>query len=144
MLIQVVVLITVILIGSNASHSQELLSNPAPRKLSQVKPATKRPDTKKFLLLSGGVYTAAILDMHRTLALRDRFGNKGWSETDPFAKPIIRLPKPAYYVTGLALATGINYLSWRMTKSPRLHKVWFLPQVLTIAGNSYGYATTWH
>lgn len=147
----VVVLIAVILISSCAARSQELLETPAPIKVSPVrpdpeKPTVKKPNKKVFLLLSGGVYTAAILDMHSTIAYRDYLAKNGFHsfppfEEDPLARPLVQLPKPAYYATGLALATGVNYLSWRMAKSRHLHKVWFLPQVLSIVGNSWGYST---
>lgn len=93
---------------------------------------------KKFILLSAGVYTAAILDMHQTLAVRS---SPWWYETDPLAKPFVRLPAPAYYATGLALATGVNWLSWKMSRSRRWHKLAPIPQVLSITGNLYGYHT---
>jgi hypothetical protein len=93
---------------------------------------------KKFLLLSAGVYTAAILDMHQTLAVRS---SPWWYETDPLAKPFVRLPAPAYYATGLALATGVNWLSWKMGRSRRWRKLAPIPQVLSIGGNLYGFHT---
>jgi hypothetical protein len=93
---------------------------------------------KKFILLSAGVYTAAILDMHQTLAVRS---SPWWYETDPLAKPFVRLPAPAYYATGLALATGVNWLSWKMSRSHRWRKFAPIPQVLSIGGNLYGFHT---
>jgi hypothetical protein len=93
---------------------------------------------KKFIFLSAGVYTAAILDMHQTLAVRS---SPWWYETDPLAKPFVHLPAPAYYATGLALATGVNWLSWKMSHSRRWHKLAPIPQVLSITGNLYGYHT---
>ena len=93
---------------------------------------------KKFILLSAGVYTAAILDMHQTLAVRS---SPWWYETDPLAKPFVRLPAPAYYATGLALATGVNWLSWKMSRSRRWRKLAPIPQVLSIGGNLYGFHT---
>jgi hypothetical protein len=93
---------------------------------------------KKFILLSAGVYTAAILDMHQTLAVRS---SPWWYETDPLAKPFVRLPAPAYYATGLALATGVNWLSWKMARSHRWRKLAPIPQVLSIGGNLYGFHT---
>jgi len=113
-------------------------------------PAQSKPKTKRlFLGLSGAVYGAALMDMHRTMEWRDAYRQVGAPfysryEGDPLARPIIKLPKPAYYATGLALATGVNYLSWRMQKSRHFQKVWFVPQLLAVAGNSYGYASTWH
>jgi hypothetical protein len=48
--------------------------------------------------------------MHQTLAVRNY---SWWYETDPFARPFAKLPAPAYYATGLAMATGLNWLSWK-------------------------------
>ncbi|MDR3722492.1 MAG: hypothetical protein P4L00_12895, partial [Candidatus Acidoferrales bacterium] len=63
----------------------------------------------------------------------------GWYETDPLAKPFVRLPAPAYYATGLAMATGVNWLSWKMAHSRRWRKLSPIPQILTIGGNFYGF-----
>jgi len=43
--------------------------------------------------LSLAVYGASLADMHQTLAFRN---NSRWYETDPLAKPLVRLPAPAY------------------------------------------------
>jgi hypothetical protein len=91
---------------------------------------------KQFLVLSSAVYAASIADMHQTIHVRNY---SWWYETDPLAKPIVRLPAPAYYATGLALATGVNWLSWKMGHSRRWHKLAPLPQLLSIAGNMFGF-----
>jgi hypothetical protein len=95
-----------------------------------------RASKKRFLLLSAAVYGAALADMHRTLEVRK---NSWWYETDPLAKPFVRLPTPAYYVTGLAMATGLNWLSWKMAHSGRWHRLAPIPQLLSIGGNLYGF-----
>jgi hypothetical protein len=92
---------------------------------------------RRFILLSTGVYAAATMDMQESVSLRPRF-----HEDDPLAKPFANLPLPAYYATGLAFATGLNWLGWRMARSERWHSVWWLPQVCSIAGNLMGYAHT--
>lgn len=92
----------------------------------------------QFILLSAGVYAASLADMHQTLKVRN---NSWWSETDPLARPFVRLPAPAYYASGLAMSTGINWLSWKMAHSRRFHKFAPIPQVLAIAGNLYGFRT---
>jgi hypothetical protein len=119
------------------------LSSPPVRQPAQPPIQARRtflpqPFTKKFLLLSAGVYTAAILDMRQTLAARS---SPWWYETDPLAKPFVRLPAPAYYATGLALATGVNWLSWKMGRSRRWRKLAPIPQVLSMTGNLYGFHT---
>jgi hypothetical protein len=92
----------------------------------------------RFIVLSACVYGAALADMHQTLEVRK---NSWWYETDPLARPFARLPAPAYYATGLAMATGINWLSWKMGRSRHWRKLSPIPQLLIIAGNLYGFHT---
>jgi hypothetical protein len=99
---------------------------------------TVRFHKTSFIILSTGVYAAALADMHQTLKIRNS-PTWAWVETDPFAKPIVRLPAPAYYATGLAMATGLNLLSWKLGHMQRWRKLSFIPQVLTIGGNLDGY-----
>jgi hypothetical protein len=92
----------------------------------------------KFVFLSAAVYGASLSDMHQTLAVRN---NSWWYETDPLAKPLVRLPAPAYYTIGLVMATGVNWLSWKMAHSRRWRKLAPIPQLLSISGNLYGFRT---
>lgn len=91
---------------------------------------------KQFVVLSAAVYLVSLADMHQTILVRSE---PWWFERDPLARPIVRLPAPAYYATGLALATGVNWLSWKMAHSRRWRKLAFMPQLVCIAGNSYGF-----
>jgi hypothetical protein len=120
------------------SNSTPLVRSPVPRPIRPAHIVLSRHVEKEFILLSAGVYTAAILDMHQTLAVRS---SPWWYETDPLAKPFVRLPAPAYYVTGLALATGVNWLSWKMGHSRRWRKLAPIPQIISIGGNLYGFHT---
>lgn len=94
-------------------------------------------DRKTFFLLSGAVYGVGFLDMVETNSLRPYL-----IEHDPLARPFTRLPTPAYYACGAALATGVNLLAWKMMHSRRWHDLWLLPQYATIMGNDWGYAST--
>ena len=94
---------------------------------------------KLFLPLSLGVYGMASLDMRETVAT----GGLGWrSELDPLAKPLTCLPAPAYYITGIALATTVNWLALKMERTKRWHRVWWVPQISAISANAWGYAST--
>jgi hypothetical protein len=107
------------------------------RKNSDAKPLSAvRFQKKQFLILSAAVYGASLADMHQTLKERK---NSWWYETDPLARPLDRLPAAAYYATGLALATSLNWISWKMGHSRKWHKLSAIPQLLAIGGNAYGY-----
>lgn len=109
---------------------------PKSKTLAGVQKSPVHFNKKQFIFLSAAVYGASLADMHQTLRVRHY---DWWTETDPLARPIVKLPAPAYYATGLALATGINWLSWKMGHSKRWHKVAVVPQLLSAAGNLYGY-----
>jgi hypothetical protein len=90
-----------------------------------------------FSVLTAGVYAASWLDMTETQSLMPHF-----KEDDPLARPLLLLPKPLYYASGTLFATDVNWLGLRMERSPRWHKIWWLPQALSIAGGLSGYAYT--
>jgi hypothetical protein len=96
-----------------------------------------RPRVNPFSVLTVGVYAASWLDMTETQSFRPHF-----KEADPLAKPLLLLPKPLYYASGTLSATGVNWLGLRMERSPRWHKIGWLPQALCIAGNLSGHAYT--
>ena len=110
------------------------------------KKAALQVPKKLWLSLSAATYTAAALDMHATAAALEWFNKHphyyaGPLETDPLARPFVKLPRPAYYACGFALATGVNWLGYRMSRSRRWRKVWWLPQSVSISANSWGYKT---
>jgi hypothetical protein len=88
-----------------------------------------------FLVLSAGVYGFAMLDMHETVSV-------GGYEDNPLARPFVKLPRPAYYATGMALATSVNWMASKMKQSKRWRKIWWLPQACSIAANLWGYTST--
>jgi hypothetical protein len=89
------------------------------------------------VILSAGVYAAVWLDMTETQASMPNF-----KEADPLARPFLLLLKPLYYASGTMLGTGVNWLGFKMQRSERWHKIWWVPQVLSIAANLSGYGYT--
>jgi len=90
-----------------------------------------------FSGLAAGVYTAAGLDMTTTQSSMPHF-----HEADPLARPLLLLPPPLYYASGTLLVTSVNWLGLKMQRSSRWHKIWWLPQAISIAGNLGGFAYT--
>jgi hypothetical protein len=109
----------------------------APLPHSEVRRAVTRALPKPYWVLTAGVYTAAGLDMQRSESMLPNF-----DERDPIVRPFLRLPAPAYYASAALFATGINFLGWKMARSERWHKIWWVPQVATMAGNLAGYGYT--
>ena len=107
---------------------------PLPR---EVRRAVKPALPKSYWILTAGVYAAAGLDMQRSESMLPNFDEK-----DPVVRPFLRLPAPAYYASAALFATGINFLGWKMARSERWHKIWWLPQVASMAGNMAGYGYT--
>jgi hypothetical protein len=119
------------------SMSSSPIANP-------LRPAPKPPphfSRTRFALLSASVYVAAFADMHQTLQERKC---SCWREADPLARPFIQLPAPAYYATGLVMATGLNWLGWKMAHSRRWHKPAPIPQLLAVGGNLNGFRSNVH
>jgi hypothetical protein len=92
---------------------------------------------KSFFVLSAGVYTAAGLDTQQSESMLPHFDEK-----DPVVRPFLRLPAPAYYASAALFATGVNFLGWKMARFGRWHKIWWLPQGASMAGNLAGYGYT--
>jgi hypothetical protein len=93
---------------------------------------------RAFVALSLGVYGMAALDQQQMLS------DPTWrsDEIDPLVKPFVHLPTPVFVGGSIALETGVNLVAWRMGRSPRFHKIWWLPQLCMIGGNAYGYEET--
>jgi len=124
------------------AQAQKLAEDPVPVK----KEVRLQVPKKLWLSLSAATYTAAALDMHATanaVQLKKKYPALYWGnpEADPLARPFVNLPRPAYYASGFALATGINWLGYKMSRSRKWRKVWWLPQSISISANSYGYHT---
>src|SRR5262245_33346615 len=106
-------------------------------KRNEISPARFRK--KQFVVLSVCVYVASLADMHQTMRVR-KYG--WWQEKDPVARPLVRLPAPAYYAAGLALATGVNWMSWKMGHSRRWHRLAFMPQLFSWWATAMGSRAT--
>ena len=133
---EILLLTCLALSTSVASKAQKLTEDAPPVK---KKTALKVPKGM-WLSLSAATYTAAAFDMHVTADAEEWFKKhpnyyRGPTETDPLARPFVRLPQPAYYACGFALATGVNWLGYRMSRSRRWRKVWWLPQSISIGAN---------
>lgn len=112
--------------------------DPATLKIAPPKTISlTRSERRRLILLSTLVYGAAFLDMRESVSHRPNF-----QERDPLARPFINLPAPACYASGAAISTGVNWLSWKMARSERWHRVWWLPQAISVFGNSFGYGYT--
>jgi hypothetical protein len=120
-------------VGDSKIPSGNMLT-PLPR---EVRRAVQPALPKSFWVLTAGVHTAAGLDMQRTESMLPNF-----DERDPIVRPFLRLPAPAYYASAALFATGVNFLGWKMARSERWHKIWWLPQVASMAGNLAGYGYT--
>jgi len=123
-----------------------------PKPAAPKEPARRfSPTTKLWIASSLAAYAVAALDMHTTqdTARRVQQVHRQYPafpldysfEANPTARPFLKLPAPAYYACGAAFVTGINWLSLRMSRSRRFRRVWWLPQALSMAGNSYGYVS---
>ena len=109
----------------------------APLSHSELHRAVKPPLPRSYWALTVGVYTAAGLDTQRSEAMLPDF-----DERDPIARPFLRLPAPACYASAALFATGMNFLGWKMARSARWHKIWWVPQLTSMAGNLEGYGYT--
>lgn len=105
-----------------------------PRKPAAIQ---QRENLKLFVAIGVGTYAAAGLDMRETMVLKRTVAH--FQENDPLARPLTRLPAPAYYAVGAVLVTGVNWMSLRMARSARWHRIWWLPQALAIGGNIFGF-----
>ncbi len=109
------------------------------QKKTEPLPAGRYPNKPAFFGLCAMAYASAWIDMHHTYSYSAK---KDWIERNPLVRPLLKLPAPAYYAVGFGLVTGMNYLGWKMARSKRFQRMWFLPQVLAISGNAVGRLTS--
>jgi len=93
---------------------------------------------KAFIPLGAAVYTMGLMDQTATVENYDWRDN----ELDPIVKPFTHLPTPLFLAGGVTFETGVNWLAWKMGRSRRWHRIWWLPQLCAIGGNAYGYTFT--
>jgi hypothetical protein len=128
-----------VVLVQHAIHDPQIWSLPDAEALPRLEPRKPliRARISPYVILSAGVYTAVWLDMTETQASMPNF-----KEADPLARPFLLLPKPLYYASGTMLGTGVNWLGLKMQRSERWHKIWWLPQAVSIAANLSGYGYT--
>jgi hypothetical protein len=65
---------------------------------------------------------------------------RGQTETDPLSRVLLGArPRVAPMILfGTIEEAGCYYIAKKMERSKRFHKVWWVPQVLAIAGHGYG------
>jgi hypothetical protein len=118
-----------------------LFSNAVPAKPMKAPRAS-------FWLAAGAVYGAAFTDMYQTRSAVDQCARSvlyckyGFHERDPLARPFVQTSAPVYYASGFAVATGVNWLAWKMSRSRRWHRVWWLPQLISVSANTWGIASS--
>jgi len=139
---EVVLLICLAMSTGIAAQAQILTQYPVPLKKRAALQVPKIP----WFSLSAATYTAAAFDMHATanaVELARKYPAIYWRspEADPLARPFVNLPKPAFYACGFALATGVNWLGYKMSRSHNWRKVWWLPQSMSVSANGWGYKT---
>lgn len=124
-------------IKRDVAHDQERDKKPRPRFYRD----------KAFVATSLLVYAAAGFDMHETMRQKWLYsyrypplvlGTERFTDRDVLARPIVNLPNPAYLATGFAMATGLNWISWKMKNSHRFRHIWRLPQTAAIVLNTRG------
>lgn len=78
------------------------------------------------------------------VAYTSRNLNRGGVEYNAAARPLTSLPRPAYIMAAEGASAGVSLLGWKMKHSKRawVRRVWWVPQGLTIAGNTVGAAYT--
>jgi hypothetical protein len=65
-----------------------------------------------------------------------------FDEKDPVVQSFLRPPAQAYYASATLFAKGADFLGRKLVRSERWHKIWWLPQVTSMAGNLAGYGYT--
>jgi hypothetical protein len=138
--------------GPQASDGQQFLNAGTTGSMQHQNAESRAKQTvrqmlsdRTFLALSSGVYAGTIFDIHTTVSMKKWYSlsdpptklSSHFSDADPLARPFVNLPNPAYYASGLAFATGINLVAWKLKRSSRFRKVWWLPQIVAPSVNFY-------
>ncbi len=155
--LRLTVLVAVLLsIAPSTLFAQESISLNAASDVGALEPpsaplANPKPllHDRSFLLVSAGLYGGAFLDMYATTKMKQWYAFSAppskfpakFVDGDPLARPIVNLPTPAYFTLGFALATGMNWVGWRLKRSSRFKRIWWLPQTGQITANVYFGAT---
>lgn len=128
-----------ILLVEAAIHDYQSFLDPAgvPDREWNPRKALVGSRVNPYPVLASVVYTASLMDMSET-----RSAGPNFREQDPLARPLLGLPTPLYIASGLMLSTAVNWWGLQWRHSPRFHKVWWLPQVVSIGANLGGFEYT--
>jgi hypothetical protein len=58
------------------------------------------------------------------------------------ARPFLKLPTPLFYTSGIAMETGVNLVGWKMARSSRWQRAWWMAQSAAIFAHFGAYAYT--
>jgi len=107
-----------------------------PHASSPVNGAIRRP-FYLWLTLSLAGQAAMLADVKTTLDMKHS-NPITFYESDPFARPFVNLPPPAYVATSVGLSSAVSLAGWKLSGSENrwLRRHWWLPQLAQIALNA--------
>lgn len=104
---------------------------------AQIAPSYRRA----YVALAAAGVASAALDVRETISFRREYG-PAFRELDPLASRVVALPTPGYAIVSAMELAAMEFVGYRLSRSRRFRRVWWIPQAAQIAANSYGFAAT--